>query len=206
MSTPGGRPLNRDEQRERERAWSAQQKERERAWTEEHRERQAVLEVEQREQQRVEFAAQERTAWAQGRRAGLIGHVDVSAPDGEQVRIAVVWLGRFRATRKPLNDYSPLRSTNATGEGVLLLIPIAALIGLDFALRWAVLALLGRPRWAVGAAVGDDRGRGGDNNLVLLRTRHRDTALRQASALADAVERSGRAALTPRLTSRLTPR
>ncbi|WP_051837132.1 hypothetical protein [Streptomyces sp. NRRL WC-3742] len=204
MTTPGGRPLSHDEQRERERAWSAQQKERERAWTEEHRKRQAALEVEQREQERVEFAARERTAWALGKRGGRIGHLDVTAPDGEQVRIAVVWLGRFRATRKPLDDYAPLRHVIPDGEGVLLLIPIAALIGLDFALRWAVLALLGRPRWAVGAAVGDDRGKGGDNNLVLLRTRHRDTALRQASALADAVERTGRTALTP-LTP-LTPR
>ncbi|MFE6054281.1 hypothetical protein ACFQ6N_26310 [Kitasatospora sp. NPDC056446] len=199
MNSQRGRQLSGDERRERERAWSAQQKERERAWTEEFEKRGKVLEAEAREERFVTSVAQERLAWAEGRRAGSIGYVDVTGADGERVRIAVMWLGRFRATRKPLNDYDPFRQVEAgAGEGLLLLIPYAVLVGLNAGLRWLVLRLANRPRWAVAAAAGPDRGKGGTRNLVLLRSRSRREALRYAAALADRVERDGTAALGSR--------
>ncbi|MBV2154101.1 hypothetical protein [Kitasatospora sp. SUK 42] len=193
MSTRRGRQLSVEERQERERAWSADQKEREKAWTAEFEQRQKAAAAESYER----GVAQEREAWAKGERAGNIGYLDVTGPDGRRVRLAVVWLGRFRATSKRLNDYDPLRGFQAFGDGALLLIPLAALVGLNFALRWAVLRLLGRPRWAVAAAVGPHVGTSG-NNLVLRRFQARQDALRYAAALADEVERDGEAALTPR--------
>lgn len=191
-----------EERQERERAWSAEQKKRETAWTAEFEKRQKVLEAEGRERHRVEATAQERAAWAQGEQAGRIRYVDVTGPDDRRVRLAVVWLGRFRATARTLDDFDPLRHLSAAaGEGLLLAIPLALLLavilGLDFVLRSTVLRLLGRPRWAVAAAVGPHVGTAG-NNLVLRRCRSRREALRYAAAVADDVERDGTAALTPR--------
>ncbi|MFF2077847.1 hypothetical protein ACFVXG_24205 [Kitasatospora sp. NPDC058162] len=194
MTTHQRRPPTLEERQERERAWSAEQKKREKAWT-------AQFEKRQREQVAeavVTSTVQEREAWAKGERAGQIGYVDVTGPDDRRVRLAVVWLGRYRATAKPLNVYDPMRRFGAAfGEGILVLIPIAALVGLDFVLRSTVLRLLGRPRWAVAAAVGPHVGTAG-NNLVLRRCRSRREALRYAAAVADNVERDGAAALTPR--------
>ncbi|MBO1414535.1 hypothetical protein [Streptomyces sp. FH025] len=193
MSTDRGRRLSFEERQERERAWSAEQKERGNAWTAEFEQRRKASAAEAL----VTSTAAEREAWARGERAGRIGYLDVTGPDGRRVRLAVVWLGRFRATSKPLNDYDPLRGVQAYGDGFLLLIPLAALLGLNFALRWAVLRLLDRPRWAVAAAVGPYVGTSG-NNLVPRRFRARREALRYAAALADEVERDGEAALTAR--------
>ncbi|KJS55246.1 hypothetical protein VM98_14345 [Streptomyces rubellomurinus subsp. indigoferus] len=193
-------PADADERRRREQEWAAGQKEREKAWNAEFEKRQAAGEAEAREQQRVTGTARERESWGGGRRSGSIGFVDVTGPDGQPVRIAVVWLGRFRATAGRLHAYEPMRNLDGgggTGEGVLLLIPIALLVGLNFGLRWLVLALLRRPRWAVAAKAGSERGKAG-GNTVLLRTRDRAEAYRYAAALADRVERDGSAALTPR--------
>ncbi|MFE7526714.1 hypothetical protein ACFU7Y_13425 [Kitasatospora sp. NPDC057542] len=188
-----------EERLRREQEWSAEQKKREKAWTEEFEERRKALQSE--EHQLATSIAANRAAWADGRRSGaaFAGYVDVTGPDAVPVRIAVVWLGRIGATRRPLNDYDPLRFVSGAGggEGVLLLIPVAALVGLNFGLRWLVLRLLGRPRWAVAAKAGSDRGKRG-GNTVLLRTRDRATALKYAAALADRIEQDGTAALTPR--------
>ncbi|MEV7599481.1 hypothetical protein AB0O91_19090 [Kitasatospora sp. NPDC089797] len=200
MSTHQPRRLSVEERQEREQAWSAEQRKRERAWTAAFEERQRAGAAEAA----LTSTAEERAAWAKGERGGRIGYLDVTGPAapagptgpaGEPVRIAVVWLGRYRATSRRLNDYVPLRGVGGDGcEGTLLLIPVAALIGLDFGLRWTVLRLLGRPRWAVAAAVGPYIGTRG-NNLVLRRFRNRKDALRHAAALADDVEREGPAAL-----------
>ncbi|MFJ8625751.1 hypothetical protein ACIRD3_23270 [Kitasatospora sp. NPDC093550] len=201
MNSQRGRQISADERRERERAWSAEQKKRERAWTEQFEKRQKVRETEDRERAHLAAIAGERQAWAEGRRTGSIGYLDVTGPDGVPVRIAVVWLGRFRATRKPLNGYDPLPAPELNGsgvEGILLFALYAVLVGLNSGLRWLVLRLADRPRWAVGAAAGPDRGKGGEHNTVLLRGRSRRQALRYAAALADRVEREGTAALTPR--------
>ncbi|MER7669187.1 hypothetical protein ABTY61_12015 [Kitasatospora sp. NPDC096128] len=199
MSNHRGRQADADERRERERAWSAGQQERERAWSAEFEQRQRDLEVEYRERHRVEATARERRAWAGGGRDGGIGCVDVTGPDDRRVRLALVWLGGFRATRKPLSDQLPLRNlgTPSDAVGLLLTVLVLTVLGLDFWLRWTVLTLLGRPRWAVAAAVGPHIGTAG-NNLVLRRCRSRREALRYAAAVADDVERDGAAALTPR--------
>ncbi|MGA5820700.1 hypothetical protein ACPC54_22880 [Kitasatospora sp. NPDC094028] len=192
-------PADADERRQREREWAAAQKQREKVWNAEFAQRAAAGEAELRERQRIENTARERESWSGGRRTGSIGHVDTTGPDGEPVRIAVVWLGRLRATARPLHAYDPMRhlSGNAGGEGVLLLIPIALLVGLNFGVRWLLLALLGRPRWAVAAKAGSERAKGG-GNTVLLRTRRRSDALRYAAALADRIERDGAVALRSR--------
>ncbi|MFD0273843.1 hypothetical protein ACFVHB_08005 [Kitasatospora sp. NPDC127111] len=207
MDTSRGKRITADERREREQAWSAEQKKREKAWTAEQKKREKAWtaefekrrqarETEDRERELRTSIAAERETWASGSRAGRTGFIDVAGPDGT-VRIAVVWLGRFGATARPLNDYSPLRHVVPDGEGILLLIPVALLVGLNFGLRWLALALLGRPRWAVAAKAGPDRGgRGG--NTVLLRTRDRSEALKYAAALADRVEQDGTAALRSR--------
>ncbi|MER7850097.1 hypothetical protein ABTZ03_39890 [Kitasatospora sp. NPDC096077] len=194
MSAHQRRPLSLEERQERERAWSAEQKKREKAWTAEFEERQRANGAEAV----ITSTVQEREAWAKGERAGRIGYLDVTGPDDLRVRIAVVWLGRFRATARRLNDYNPLRHAGGDfGDGLLLTIPIAALAGLNFGLRWVVLRLFNRPRWAVAAAVGPHIGTCG-HNLVLRRLRNRGEALRYAAALADDVEREGTAALRSR--------
>ncbi|MEV7772565.1 hypothetical protein [Kitasatospora sp. NPDC086791] len=201
MNSQRGRQISADERRERERAWSAEQKKREKAFTAEFEKRQKAIEAESREQRHVASIAAERTSWAKGERAGSIGYLDVTGPDEVPVRIAVVWLGRFRATRRPLNDYDPIPAVDlASGgvEGILLFALYVILVGLNSGLRWLILRLTGRPRWAVGAAAGPDRGKGGANNTVLLRGHSRREALRYAAALADRVEQDGTAALTPR--------
>ncbi|MFI8459343.1 hypothetical protein [Kitasatospora sp. NPDC085464] len=201
MNSQRGRQISTDERRERERAWSAEQKKREKAWSAEFTKRQEVVETETREHQRTASIAAERKAWAEGKRAGSIGYLDVTGPDDEPVRIAVVWLGRFRATRKPLDGYDPVPPTDLSSggvEGLVLFVLYVVLVGLNAGLRWLALRLADRPRWAVGAAAGPDRGRGGDNNVILLRSRSRRAALRFAAALADRVERDGTAALTTR--------
>ncbi|MFI2611567.1 hypothetical protein [Kitasatospora sp. NPDC018619] len=199
MNTSRGRQVTADERREREQAWSAGQKAREQAWTEQFEQRRQAGEAAEQELQERLAMAREREAWAHGRRSGSIGYVDVTGPDRRPVRIAVVWLGRFGATDRPLHAYDPLRHVggSAGGEGVLLLLPVAALLGLNFGLRWLVLALSGRRRWAVAVKAGRDRGRRG-GNTVLLRTRDRAEALRYAAALADRIERGGTAALRSR--------
>lgn len=196
MSNRGERRVTADERREREQAWSTEQKKREKAWSEEFEQRRKAREAEDRELQESLSTTRERTAWARGERDGSIGYVDVTGPDRRPVRIAVVWLGRLGATHRPLHAYDPMRHVGgeAGGEGVLLLVPIAAVLGLNFGLRWLVLALLRQPRWAVAAKTGGDRGKRG-GNTVLLRTRNRAEALKAAAALADRVERDGAAAL-----------
>ncbi|MEU9042794.1 MULTISPECIES: hypothetical protein [unclassified Kitasatospora] len=206
MSSQRGRQISVEERHEREQAWLVEQKKREKAWTAEFEKRQKVLEAEDRERRHVTSIAAERAAWAEGKRAGSVGFIDVTGPDEVPVRIAVMWLGRFRATRKPLNDYDPFRHVDGTGgggDGLILLVLYTVLIGLNSGLRWLVLRLADRPRWAVAAAMGPDRGKGGPNNIVLLRSRSRRRALRSAAALADRVEQDGTAALTP---AALTPR
>ncbi|MFJ9694122.1 hypothetical protein [Kitasatospora sp. NPDC101183] len=197
MSTPGGRQVGAEERQERERAWSIAQKERERAFDAAMEQRRAEV----AEEALVSLNAQERQAWATGKRGSRLRYLEVATPDGEQVRIAVIWLGRFRAARRPLKVYDPLDGVMPDGEGVLLLLPIAAFLGLNFGIRWSFLRLIGRPCWAVAAAAGDDRGKG-RGNVVVLRTRRRDTALRRAAALAGEVERTGRLALLTPLTPR----
>ncbi|MEU3567460.1 hypothetical protein AB0E96_03375 [Kitasatospora sp. NPDC036755] len=200
MNSQRGRQVDVEERLRREREWSAEQKKREKAWTAEFEQRQEARAAEELARQEGLSTAREREAWARGERDGSIGYVDVTGPDRRPVRIAVVWLGRLGATARPLHAYDPMRHVDGSGsggEGVLLLIPIAALLGLNFGLRWLLLALLGRPRWAVAAKAGRDRGKRG-GNTVLLRTRDRRQALRYAAALADRVERDGTAALTPR--------
>ncbi|MFD5431402.1 hypothetical protein ACFWJ4_04355 [Kitasatospora sp. NPDC127067] len=200
MSSQRGRQIGADERRDRERAWTAEQKKRESAWTAEFEARQKAQQAEARERELATSIAANRTAWAEGRRTGAdaLGYVDATGPDAVTVRIAVVWLGRFRATRKRLNDYNPFRNVDpGSGEGLIVLIPYAVLVGLDSGLRWLVLQLLGRPLWAVAAKAGSDRDKRG-GNTVLLRTRDRAVALRHAAALADRVEQEGAAALTPR--------
>ncbi|MFE7636256.1 hypothetical protein ACFU7Z_19700 [Kitasatospora sp. NPDC057518] len=196
MSNRGEWRVTADERREREQAWSTEQKKREKAWSEEFEQRRKAREAEDRELQESLSTTRERTAWARGERDGSIGYVDVTGPDRRPVRIAVVWLGRLWATHRPLHTYDPMRHVGgeAGGEGVLLLVPIAAVLGLNFGLRWLVLALLRRPRWAVAAKAGGDRGKRG-GNTVLLRTRNRAEALKAAAAMADRVERDGAAAL-----------
>ncbi|MFD8782048.1 hypothetical protein [Kitasatospora sp. NPDC059599] len=201
MNSQRGRQIDADERRERERAWSAEQKEREKAWTARFEERRKVIEAESRERLRAESIAAERAAWAKGERAGSIGYLDVTGPDEVPVRIAVVWLGRFRATRKPLDNHDPIPATDlsaAGGGGLLLFLLYVVLVGLNTGLRSLALRLTGRPRWAVGTATGPDRGKGGGNNTVLLRSHSHREALRYAAALADRVEQDGTAALTPR--------
>ncbi|MFJ9608191.1 hypothetical protein ACIRS1_17825 [Kitasatospora sp. NPDC101176] len=198
MDSRRGRPVSGEERLQRERAWSAGQQEREAAWNARHEAQQKAWQAQERERQAARAAESERAAWTRGRRAGQVGHLDVTGPDGVPVRIAVVWLGRFRATTRPLNDYNPLRHVQPDGgDGLLLLVPFALLVLLDFAVRWSFLRLTGRPCWAVAAAAGPDIGTRG-RNLVLRRTPSRRPALLAAAALADRVERDGVAALTPR--------
>ncbi|MET8545161.1 hypothetical protein ABZW03_31660 [Kitasatospora sp. NPDC004799] len=198
MSSQRGRRVDAEERIRREQEWSAEQKKREKAWTEAFEQRQKVREAEQREHEEIRSTESERRAWTHGTRSGSIGYVDVTGPDGRPVRIAVVWLGRLFPTSRRLRAYEPLVNVDGTaGEGVLLVIPIAILLGLNFGLRWLVLALLRRPRWAVAAKAGDDRHKRG-GNTVLLRTRHRATALKYAAELADRIERDGAAALAAR--------
>ncbi|MFE7588279.1 hypothetical protein ACFU6K_02685 [Kitasatospora sp. NPDC057512] len=196
MNSQRGRQTDDEERLRRQWEWSAEQKKREKAWSEEFEQRQKTREAEDRALQESQSTTRERTAWARGERDGSIGYVDVTGPDRRPVRIAVVWLGRLGATHRPLHAYDPMRHVDGGGggEGVLLLVPIAALLGLNFGLRWLVLALLRRPRWAVAAKAGGNRGRRG-GNTVLLRTRNRAEALKYAAALADRVERDGAAAL-----------
>ncbi|MFE4976180.1 hypothetical protein ACFRAR_29275 [Kitasatospora sp. NPDC056651] len=196
MNSQRGRQVDVEERRRREQAWSAEQRTRE----EEFEQRRKTRETEDRALQESLSVTKERKAWARGERDGSIGHVEATGPDAVPVRIAVVWLGRFGATAKRLDNHDPFRHVAGTPdsvEGILLLVPLAALIGLNVGIRWLVLRLLGRPLWAVAAKAGSDRGeRGG--NTVLLRTRHRAQALTYAAALADRIERDGTAALTPR--------
>ncbi|MFJ6622256.1 hypothetical protein ACIQOW_32335 [Kitasatospora sp. NPDC091335] len=200
MSSQRGRQADGEERLRREREWSAEQKKREKAWSAEFEERRKAKEAEEQERRRAAAIASNRAAWATGRAGGseTIGYVDVTGPDAVPVRIAVVWLGRFGATARPLNDYRPLRNVDVGGgEGIIYLIPYAALVGLNFGVRWLVLQLLGRPLWAVAARTGADRG-GRGSATVLLRTRDRATALKRAAALADRVEQDGTAALRTR--------
>ncbi|MFG2909357.1 hypothetical protein ACGF13_30355 [Kitasatospora sp. NPDC048286] len=133
--------------------------------------------------------ALQRKAWARGDKTGFAGCVKVAGPDGLPVLIAIERPFRYREPAK-----------GSSGEKllyVLAVIPfmeiaVTAVVVLFLAFRWLFIELTGRPHFEVTALPE------GGREQVLARTRRRPAAMKAATALADEVERSGTAALTPR--------
>ncbi|MET8702515.1 hypothetical protein ABZW10_27165 [Kitasatospora sp. NPDC004723] len=168
-----------------------EQRRREREWTAEFERRAAATDAARAERTRVERAAALRAAWARGERGERHAFTEVGGPDGgEPVRIAVVWLGRFRAVARACRPSASGGGQITDGLGVVLLLPVLLLLGLDHGLRLLFLRLSGRPRWAVVAAVG-----AGGKPVVVHRGRDQRPAALAAAALAERVEREGAAAL-----------
>jgi hypothetical protein len=169
------------------------QRRREQEWLARFEQRQAELTAQAEAQRRDGAMAAERARWAEGKRGGQedYGYVEVTGPDAEPVRIGVVWLGRFRAVA---------RAFRTTGGGpvglvdpyaIVILVAFGLVLLANFAVRWALLRLTGRPRWAVVVAVG-----AGGEGTVVLRGRDRAQIARAAAALADRVEQEGASAAT----------
>ncbi|QKW23426.1 hypothetical protein HUT16_33945 [Kitasatospora sp. NA04385] len=163
---------------------------REREWTEALEKRIQARDEVERERQRAEARKAERESWADGQRGGIGEFSQVTGPDGEPVRIAVVWLGRPHSVARA---FEPKLSTNfaAGGEGILFAIPLMLLFGLYRVACWLLLELRRTPRWAVVAAVG-----AAGKPIAVRRGRDEQAMIRAATALAEQVEQEGTAAIS----------
>ncbi|MER7704275.1 hypothetical protein ABTX81_15410 [Kitasatospora sp. NPDC097605] len=136
------------------RAAREEQRRREREWTAEFERRAAAADAARAERERAERNAALRAAWVRGTRGGNHAFAEVAGPDGgEPVRIAVVWPGRHRAARRAFRG-GPTHGPISDPVGLLLVIAVGLVPGLDLGVRRLVLRLSDRPRWAVVAAVG----------------------------------------------------
>ncbi|GAA1404417.1 hypothetical protein GCM10009639_50310 [Kitasatospora putterlickiae] len=174
------------------RAAREEQRRREREWTAEFERRASAADAARAERARAERTAALRAAWAGGERGGSHSFAEVTGPDGgEPVRIAVAWLGRHRAVARAFRD-GPTHGQISDPLGIAIVAVAALVLGLDHGIRRLILRLSDRPRWAVVAAVGPD----GKPVLVHHDRDERPVAL-AAAALADRVEREGPTALRP---------
>ncbi|WP_380279394.1 hypothetical protein [Kitasatospora purpeofusca] len=173
-----------------ERAAREEQRRREREWTAEFERRAAATDAARAERARAESAAALRACWARGERGERHTFVEVVGPDGgEPVRIAVVWLGRYRAVRRAFRG-SITHGSVSDGLGFVIVAAVALVLGLHHVVRRLLLRLSDGPRWAVVAAVGP-----GGKHVVVLRERDEPPAAFAAAALADRIERDGAAGL-----------
>ncbi|MFD7735197.1 hypothetical protein ACFV6F_33050 [Kitasatospora phosalacinea] len=178
MIGTGEEPEARAERLRREREWGA-------ALEKRIQERDAA----ERARQQAEARQAERDSWAEGERGAAGSHTEVTGPDGEPVRIAVVWLGRHRAVERAFRPH-PSPDFASSGEAFLFVIPYLLLVGLYRATGWLLLELLHRPRWAVAVTVGPAA-----RPVAVLRGRGRGQAIRAAADLAARVEQEGAAAV-----------
>ncbi|MFB7474033.1 hypothetical protein [Kitasatospora sp. NPDC056184] len=174
-----------------ERAVREEQRRREREWTAEFERRAAAADTAREERARADRAAALRAAWARGGRGERHTFAEVAAPDGgEPVRIAVVWLGRYRPVRRAFRG-SVTHGQVGDGLGIVIVAAAGLVLGLHHIVRRLLLRLSDGPRWAVVAAVRPD-----GKHVVVRRERDERPAALAAAALADRVERDGAAAVT----------
>ncbi|GLW52201.1 hypothetical protein [Kitasatospora phosalacinea] len=178
MSGTGEEPEVRAERLRREREWVE-------ALEKRIQERDAV----ERARREAEARQAERDAWAEGERGAAGSHTEVTGPDGEPVRIAVVWLGRHQAVAGAFRP-SPSPDFGSSGEAFFFVVPYLLLLGLYRATGWLLLELRRRPRWAVAVAVGPAA-----RPVAVIRGRDREQVIRAASDLAARVEQEGAAAV-----------
>ncbi|MFE1320051.1 hypothetical protein [Kitasatospora phosalacinea] len=178
MSGTGEEPEARAERLRREREWVE-------ALEKRIQERNAV----ERARREAEARQAERDSWGKGERGAAGSHTEVTGPDGEPVRIAVVWLGRHQAVAQAFRPSSSM-NLETSGEAFLLVIPYLLLLGLYRATCWLLLELRRGPRWAVAVAVGPTA-----RPVAVLRGRDREQVIRAASDLAARVEQEGAAAV-----------
>ncbi|MER5355901.1 hypothetical protein ABT093_36975 [Kitasatospora sp. NPDC002551] len=172
------------------RAAREEQRRREREWTAEFERKAAAADAARAERERAGRAAALRACWARGERGESHAFAEIAGPDGgEPVRIAVVWLGRFRAVPRAFRG-SLTHGAIGDGLGFLILLAVALLVGLHHVVRRLFLRWSGGPRWAVVGTAGP-----GGKHVVVRRERDVGPAALAAAELADRVEREGAAAL-----------
>ncbi|MGW3075443.1 hypothetical protein [Kitasatospora sp. NPDC001132] len=134
--------------------------------------------------------ALQRKAWARGDRTDFGGCVKATGPDGRPVLIAIE---RPYGYREPAKGSFVEKLLNVLAVIPFMEIVAVAVVVLFLTFRWLFIELTGRPHFVVTA-----RPEGGGDEQVVTRTRRRPAAIKAATALADEVDRSGTAALTPR--------